>query len=89
MAGHDPFRALTPSLGGGVAVAEPPAALTGDAAPVLTIPDGNVAEVVAYIDKGRSKQARRDRAAAVLAAEQASGKPRKGVVKHAETVLAG
>jgi hypothetical protein len=84
MPGHDPFRAQSAT-----ALADPPQALTGDGGHQIRVPKGNVAKVTEWIGKGKSGQARRERAEAALAAEQESGKPRKGVVAAAESVLAG
>jgi hypothetical protein len=84
MSGHDPFRGATDSLTGLPASDAPPPALTGSGSPAPHVPDGKVADVVAWIDNGRSAQQRHERAAAALESDT-----RKGVVKHAQAVLAG
>lgn len=82
MPGHDPYRALSAT-----AVADPPAPLTGSAAPQPRVPKGSVAKVVEWIDNGKSQADRERRARAALDAEQAKDKPRAGVVTHAQSVL--
>lgn len=76
MTAHDPFRG-----------ASGPTALVGDAAPVLTIPDGSVSDIIDWIEAAGTDDERLMRADLALRAEQARENPRKGVVNAALRIL--